>query len=86
MTRLKQDLTIAVVLAVIGSGVANPTLANDRRADPCEEVGLALDDRELDSDVLARVRALLAEARRLQANGDEDGSARAMATALDLLA
>ncbi len=86
MRRIKQDVTIAVVLAVIGSGVTGPSMAGERRYEAAGELELAMEENEMNGDAVARVRSLIAEARRLQLAGDEDGAAKAMATALDLLA
>lgn len=82
--RMKQDLSIAVVLAVIGTGLASPSLGRSDGGG-LARVEAAMQDRSLAPPEVARVRALIAEARRRQAAADEDGAAAAMAAALDLL-
>ena len=82
--RIKQDLSIALVLAVIGSGKASPALARER-CEALARVEAAIDENRLSAEDSEKVRALIARARQLQRDGDEDGSASAMAQALALL-
>lgn len=83
--RIKQDLSIALVLAVIGSGLYSPAFARDEGGEALARVEAAIAEHRLSADEAAKVRALIDEARRLQGDGDEDGAAVAMAAALALL-
>ena len=82
--RLKQDLSIALVLAVIGCGMASPSVARECR-DSLEPIEAAMDENEFTPEQAERVRGLIDTARRLQRDGDEDGAAQVMAEALELL-
>ena len=82
--RFKQDLSIAIVLAVVGCGLASPTWSRDGQ-DQLGPIEAAMDDADFTAEEMERVRTLIAKARGLQREGDEDGAAEAMAAALRLL-
>ena len=83
--RLKQDLSIALVLAVVGSGLASPSFARGERQEAERPIDAAMRDTQLTPEEERRVRELVGLARDLQGRGDEDGSASAMAAALEIL-
>ena len=83
--RIKQDLSIAIVLAVIGSGMASPGIARDGRSAALSQLELAMENERLSAEEIGRIRARIAEASRLAGRGDDDGAASAMAAALAIL-
>lgn len=82
--RIRQDLCIALVLAVIGAGIGTPRLQRTP-----EEIPPALEDaiaaRGLSVEDVERVRHLIVRARERGWAGDEDGAALALAEASALL-
>ena len=82
--RLKQDLCIALVLAVVGSfGI--PALAASKARQPIAVVEDAMAESGLSEEEMATVRRLIADARDRQRAGDDDGAASAMAEASAIL-
>ena len=79
--RLKQDLCIALVLAVVGS-FGNPALAAGKARQGIED---AMAQEGLSEEEMATVRRLIADARDRQRAGDDDGAAIAMAQASAIL-
>ena len=77
--RLRQDLSIALVLAVIGVGFGKPALARNDVEDEVAVVESAIARSGLSETETAMVRALLARAQDRERAGDEDGAARALA-------
>ena len=82
--RLKQDLCIALVLAVVGS-FGNPALAAGKGRQGIALVEDAMAHGGLSEEEMATVRRLIADARDRQRAGDDDGAAHAMAQASAIL-
>ena len=82
--RLKQDLCIALVLAVVGS-FGNPALAAGKAREGIAIVEDAMAEEGLSEAEAAKVRRQSARARELQGAGDDDGAASAIAEASALL-
>ena len=82
--RLKQDLCIALVLAVVGS-FGNPALAAGKARQAIAVVEEAMAESGLSEEEMATVRRLIADARDRQRAGDDDGAASAMAEASAIL-
>jgi hypothetical protein len=83
--RFGQDLCIALVLAVIGTGIAEPAVANGRPEESSGFVEDAMEASGLSEAEMATVRRLITEARNCARIGDEDGAATAMATVSGIL-
>ena len=77
--RFRQDLSIALVLAVIGAGLGKPAMARTDLEDEIAIVESAMARSGLSEVDTAKVRALLARAQESERAGDEDGAAFAMA-------
>ena len=83
--RVGRDLSIALVLAVIGVGITDPALGGNDADDDLEAVENAMSEGELSEEEVASVRSLIAHARERHRAGDEDGAASAMARASTIL-
>jgi hypothetical protein len=82
--RLKQDLCIALVLAVVGT-FGNPALAAGKAREGIAVVEDAMAEEGLSESEVAKVRRLIAQARECEGAGDDDGAASAMALASAIL-
>ena len=82
--RLKQDLCIALVLAVVGS-FGTSALAAGKARQAIAVVEEAMAESGLSEEETATVRRLIADARDRQRAGDDDGAASAMAEASAIL-
>ena len=82
--RLKQDLCIALVLAVVGS-LGNATLSASKAGEGIAVVEDAMAEEGLSEAEVAKVRRLIAQARECQGAGDDDGAASAMTQASAIL-
>jgi hypothetical protein len=83
--RFGQDVCIALVLAVIGTGISEPAAASDTLEASAGFVEAAMEAGGLSEPDIAAVRRLIATARESVRNGDEDEAAAAMAEAAQLL-
>lgn len=83
--RISQDLCIALVLTVIGAGLAKPPAARGADNDGFSVVEDTIAGRGLSAAEATSVRNLIAQARERELAGDEDGAASAMAEASALL-
>ena len=83
--RFGQDLCIALVLAVIGTGFAEPAVAEGTLEESSGFVEDAMEAGGLSETEMATVRRLIAAARECARLGDDDGAAVAMAEASRLL-
>ena len=82
--RLKQDLCIALVLAVVGS-FGNPALSAGKARQGIAVVEDAMAEEGLSDAEVAKVRRLIAQARECEGAGDDVGAASAMALASAIL-
>jgi hypothetical protein len=82
--RVRQDLCIALVVAVSGVGLGKPA-ARSQADDGLASVEEAMAERDLSAEEVASVRRLIAVARDREAAGDEDGAIAAMASISSIL-